>query len=387
MTLTQLVLHNMTRRRVRFALTVGGITVGIAACVTFLLLGGSLKDEVARESAALGANLVVTPKGSCAYEQVSILTGEQLPSNITMEEVAAIRSVGGIRAVAVLTERSAIANRPLAVSGVEPAAMKHFKGWEVAAGSYFAGEDDHGVVLGAALAESFRLAPGANVVLRGVAVPVRGVLAPTDSKDDLTLFLPLRTAQRLYNSGDHVSFVALKVDDLNRIDAVIEEIRGKVSLGVVSDRQMLKSVLSIVGTVNLTLQLIAAVSVLAAAFGIVNTMLTATYERRREIGILQALGAPRATIFTLFVVEAGGYGLLGGIGGVTVGTLFTAVAAPYLENNAVTAFVKGSGGVHLPDLSMVLLVLSLATLLAVLSGLYPAWRAARLTPVEAISHE
>ena len=78
---------------------------------------------------------------------------------------------------------------------------------------------------------------------------------------------------------------------------------------------MLQSVLGIVGTVNITLQLIAAVAVIAAAFGIVNTMMAATYERKREIGILQALGARRRTIFTLFMLESGFYGLIGGLTG------------------------------------------------------------------------
>jgi putative ABC transport system permease protein len=150
---------------------------------------------------------------------------------------------------------------------------------------------------------------------------------------------------------------------------------------------MLKSVMGIVGTVNITLQLIAAVSVLAAAFGIVNTMMAATYERKREIGILQALGATRRTIFTLFMMESGIYGVIGGVTGVVFGLMAATVATPYITQNAFTTAVKGSGNGTLLDVKVIILSILFSTAVAIVAGIYPAWRAARLTPVEAISYE
>ena len=245
MTLSKLVIKNITRRRGRFVFTLLGITIGIASFVTFLSLGGSLKREIHRESAALGANLIVTPKGSCAYEQVSILTGEQLPTTITMDEVAKIRAIKGLFASPFLTAKTAISNRPVAVSGVLPDEMKKYKGWELAQGGYFAGQDDAGAVVGAVVARQFGLKPCATVTIRGERIPVLGTLAETGSRDDLTIFLSLSTAQRIFKVGDHVSYVAVKVDDIARMDSYIEKIKDAVSLGVVSDKQMLKSVLSI----------------------------------------------------------------------------------------------------------------------------------------------
>lgn len=387
MNLPKLVVSNMARRRGRFVFTLLGITIGIGAFVTFLALGGSLKKEVMREANALGANLIVTPKGSCAYEQVSILTGEVLPSNITMEEYSKVSALPGMAVVPVLAEKSAINNRPVSVSGILPAKMRAFKGWQLTAGDDLATDNEPAVLLGAVAAEQFRLQPGGSIVIRGERLPVKGILAPTGGKDDVTVFLPLATAQRLFNSGEHVSFLAVKVDDVTGIDAAIERIREQVSLGVVSDQQMLASVLSIVGSVNVTLQLIAVVAVLAAAFGIVNTMLTATYERKREIGILQALGATQRTIFTLFLVESGLYGLLGGICGVAGGLLLSFVAAPRLEQNVFTSFVKGSGSVGIVDPLVIVGSVLFSATVAIVAGLYPAWRASRLSPVEAISYE
>lgn len=387
MNVPRLVVKNITRRRGRFVFTLLGITIGIASFVTFLSLGGSLKSEIRRESTALGANLIVTPKGSCAYEQVSILTGEQLPTTITAAEVAKVRAIKGVTAVPFLTEKSAIRNRPVAVTGILPAEMLRFKGWEVERGSYFASPDERGVVIGKVVAEQFGLKPADPVTIRGEQFPVTGVLKETGSRDDLTLFIPLSHAQRLYKAGDQVSYVAVKVEDLARTDAYIERIKEAVNLGVVSDKQMLKSVLSMVGTVNVTLQLIAAVSVLASAFGIINTMMTATYERKREIGILQAIGAKQQTIFAIFLLESGFYGLLGGITGVLGGLFCSVFAAPLISQNAFTAFIKGSdvAGMFDPKVIIGSILFSVAVSLA--SGVYPAWRAARLSPVEAISYE
>lgn len=387
MTLAKLVVKNITRRRGRFVFTLLGITIGIASFVTFLAMGGSLKSEIYRETAALGANLVVIPKGSCGYEQLSILTGDQMPTNISAEEIASIRAIRGLTVVPFLAQQTAINNRPVTVSGIEPAATLAFKRWQVARGAYFVRDDENGVVLGAGAARQFELQPGATVTIRGEKLPVLGILAETGGRDDATLFLSLPLAQRLFKSADKVSYAAIRVDNLALTEGYIEQIRVATGLGVVSDKQMLKSVLGIVGTVNITLQLIAAVAVLAAAFGIINTMVAATYERKREIGILQALGARRRTIFTLFMLEAGFYGVIGGVTGVIGGLATAVIATPYISQNAFTTLVKGSGNGTLVDAKVIAGSILFSAIVAVIAGIYPAWRAARLTPVEAISYE
>lgn len=387
MTLTKLVFKNITRRRGRFVFTLLGITIGIASFVTFMSMGGSLKNEIYRETAALGANLVVIPKGSCGYEQLSILTGDQMPTNISAVEIAKIRAIPGLIVVPFLAQQSAINNKPVTVSGIEPAATLAFKRWQISQGSYFNTPDESGVVLGAVAARQFDLKPGGSVTIRGEQLPILGILAETGGRDDATLFLALPVAQRLFKAADNVSYAAIRVDILADTERYIEEIRVATGLGVVSDKQMLKSVLGIVGTVNITLQLIAAVAVIAAAFGIVNTMMAATYERKREIGILQALGARRRTIFTLFMLESGFYGLIGGITGVICGLATATLATPYISQNAFTTLVKGSGSGSLLDIKVIISSIFFSAVVAIIAGLYPAWKAARLTPVEAISYE
>ncbi len=137
----------------------------------------------------------------------------------------------------------------------------------------------------------------------------------------------------------------------------------------------------------MTLQLIAAVAILAAAFGIINTMMTAVSERKREIGILQAIGAPQGTIFSIFFLESGFYGLLGGVFGVAGGILFSLFASPYISQNEFTTLIKGGDLAGALDARIIFGSIIFSVAVSLVSGLYPAWKAARMTPVEAISYE
>ena len=115
-----------------------------------------------------------------------------------------------------------------------------------------------------------------------------------------------------------------------------------------------------------------------------STYLLRSY-RKREIGILLAMGANRARIFHLFLLESGIYGFLGGLAGAVLGLGASVLAAPYISQNAVTSFIKGSQ--TSVDPLMVIGAVLFSTLIAMAAGLYPAWKAAKLSPVEAISYE
>jgi putative ABC transport system permease protein len=380
-----LVLRNITRRRSRFAFTLLGITVGIASLVTLLSLGTGLEKEVRKQADVLGAHLVVTPKGWCAYEQISVLTGETLPEAIPDADVKKISAIKGIQALPYLTQRTAIRNQPVPVVGILSREMKEYKKWEIGKGEYRL--DEKGLVVGHGIAKQFKLSVDDVVSIRRKDFRIRGILAEVGNRDDVAVYLDLPVAQALYGVGDKVSFVSVKVDDISQIDKYILEIQETANVAVVSDNQLLKSVLGIVGAVGNALQLIAAVAILAACFGIVNTMMTAIYERRRETGILQALGAKRKTIFSLFLAESVFYGLAGGLLGVVVGFLFSYAAAPYISQNEFTAFLGSEQTIRLFDPVITLEALAFSVAVAVLSGIYPAWKASRLSPVEAISYE
>jgi putative ABC transport system permease protein len=382
----RLVLRNLFGSRSRFLLTLTGITLGITALVVMMSLGSGLRAQIDKQAADLGANLVITPKGWCAYEQVKVLSGTQLPDAIPAEELAKIEQLDGISTIPYLTVGSAIDNEPVPVTGIRMEDTVAAKGWTLASGEPpVAGERT--ILAGSAIAESFELSIGDTLQLRGAEFSVAGTLEPSGTADDGVLFIPLDVAQEVYETEGRVSFVAVQVDDITQVELAAQRIADAANVAVVSDRQLLASVLSVVNTVGTTLRVIAAVAVLTAAFGIINTMLMATFERRREIGILKSIGSSNARIFRLFMAEAAAYGLIGGIVGLVIGSVASRVITPYIAQNEFTAFVGGARVDAVPPLADMAIILGGSIVVATLAGLYPAWRAARLTPVEAISYE
>lgn len=385
MTYTKLVFKNITRRKSRFLFTVFGIAVGIASLVTLLSLGTGLESEIRKQSEVLGAELVVTPKGWCAYEQISVLTGESLPEAIPNAEVEKVARIEGITAIPYLVERTAIKNQPVTVVGILPARMKKFKSWEIDRGEYLLNVGK--VVVGFGIAKQFELNPGDVLTIRGTEFHLSGILKEMGNRDDLAIYLDLPVAQKLYQVADKVSFIAVKVHDIAQIDKYILEIQEQANVAVISDKQLVKSVLAIVGSVRNTLLMIAAVAILAACFGIINTMMTAISERKREIGILQALGAKRRKIFSLFLWESAFYGFLGGALGVVAGAVFSYVAAPYIGQDEFSAFLGSEQSLKIFSLEVFGKAMGFSVIIASLAGVYPALKASKLSPVEAISYE
>ncbi|MEA5376649.1 MULTISPECIES: ABC transporter permease [Vibrio harveyi group] len=384
MNLLKLVWRNMLQRRGRFVFTLAGVAIGMAAFVALMTIGQGLTQEIEKQAQGLGANLVVTPKGWCAYEQISVLTGEQLPEAIPMTELVKIGGVPGVKsAVPYLNEKTAFRNRPVPVIGIWPEQMRVLQKWSVDIGRYFKAPDERGVVIGSAIAQQFQLKPDDIFTVRGQPMPVLGVLREAGTKDDIAAFIPLPVAQEIYEVQNKVSFIAVQVNDLQEVDVVSLHIQEVANVAVVTDKQLLSSILSIVGTVGNAMQAVAAVGVLAAAFGIVNTLMTAVYERRREIGIMQALGGTRRTLFFAFMLESSLYGLLGGVLGVLLGMLAAYLFGPYLTDNAFTSSLRQSPVPNVDSL-MLALTLGFSICLALMAGLYPAYRAAKLSPMEAI---
>jgi putative ABC transport system permease protein len=201
------------------------------------------------------------------------------------------------------------------------------------------------------------------------------------------MFVPLPVAQRIFQREGYISFMSANVHDMAKMDSHIASIVDIANVHVSTDAQLLDHILAILGTVNVTLQLIAGVALIAAAFGIINTMMTAVYERRREIGIMQAVGGKNGVIFKIFVLESGLYGLFGGITGVVIGLSATLFAGEFISQIGANDLLQGMRPEASVDPSLVLSAIAFSFVISILSGLYPAWKASRLTPVEAIAYE
>ena len=383
----KLVSKNLFRRKGRFILTLLGISIGIAAFVALMSLGGSMRAEVTRQAQAMGANFMIMPEDICVFNQIAIVTGDMISESLQSEVFEKISAIDGLTVIPHLTQKVSVNDMPSVIVGILPEETKRFRGWEMAEGAFFTSQSENAVIVGQSFAEERGLNVGDIVTIRGEQFNVKGILEPNHSNDDATMFMPLPVAQRVFEKEGIISYMSAKVDDLSKMESYEAAILAVANVSVSTDEQLLSSVLTILGSVNITLQLVAGVALIAAAFGIINTMMTAVYERRREIGIMRAIGANRGSVFKIFILESGFYGLFGGIIGVVIGLLASVFAGDFISQIGANEMLKGTSPEASFDIVLVLSAIAFSIAISIAAGSYPAWKAAKLTPVEAISYE
>jgi len=194
----------------------------------------------------------------------------------------------------------------------------------------------------------------------------------------------------LFNIKDEIDFIVVKVENENKIEQVAEAIenelrkdrdlkKGEEDFQVRTPIQSLETISAIINVVNIVVGGIAAISLLVGGIGIANTMFASVLERRKEIGVMKAIGAKNKTILAVFIIESAFLGLVGGIGGIIIG-LFLAFGVSTIANSALgeTIFTL--------SLSPIFIIgaLLFSVLIGVISGMIPALQASRLHPVEAL---
>ena len=387
MNIFKLVMKNLFRSKGRFIFTLLGISIGMASFVALLSLGGSMRGEVTRQAQAMGANFMIMPEDICIFNQIAIVTGDTISESMQFEVFEKISSIEGLMVIPYLTQKAAVKDTPSVIVGILPEETKYFRGWEIAEGEYFTSSNENAVMIGRSFADTRSLNVGDIITIRAEQFIIKGILKLNHSNDDAAVFMPLTDAQRVFDKDGFISYMSAKVDDIAKMESYEASILAVANVQVSTDEELLSSVLTILGSVNITLQIVAGVALIAAAFGIINTMMTAVYERRREIGIMRAIGGKSGTIFKIFVLESGMYGLLGGVTGVVIGLLASVFAGDFISQIGANEMLKGVSPEASFDIVLVLMAIAFSIVISVLSGLFPAWNAARLTPVEAISYE
>ena len=232
-----------------------------------------------------------------------------------------------------------------------------------------------------------------------IPLTVVGVTAESRGESDYSIYLPIEDlvamnewaqGKRINRNRDGYNMLIVKVDDIDQVLDVSDQI---TSLGYQAYTP--QSFVQGINSFYLVLQVIfggvGAIALLVAAIGIANTMAMAILERTREIGLMKAIGATNRDVLSVFLGEAAGIGFLGGLGGVVVGwsagQIINVLAMAYLAGQAVqTGGAPPSIAVYTPTW-LPLFTLVFATLIGLISGLYPALRAATLIPVEALKYE
>jgi putative ABC transport system permease protein len=194
---------------------------------------------------------------------------------------------------------------------------------------------------------------------------------------DNSIGIPLRTAQQFWEIGGEFDYFMVQAENLDVVSDVVERIEDKLgeAVTVISFESAQELVGDVLGTIEAVLGGIAAISLIVAGVGIINTMTVSVMERTREIGVLKAIGAKSRDVLFMFISEAIVTGLVGGITGALFGVFLANVVGNYINLPPD------------PSLGLGVFVVGFAVATSVISGLYPAWRAAGLHPVEALRYE
>jgi putative ABC transport system permease protein len=384
----------------RSFLTSLGIVIGISAVIAMVSAGDGVQTKLDERLATVGKNVVLVRAGSRTR------TGAIAdPTPLTRDDAAALRKQTGTLLTAVaevqLTQRVAATRTThwaTLLCGTTPD-MQAIREWKLAAGRFFNGEEVVQTAPVCVIGDTVRHklfgetgeAVGHTVRVDKLALRVVGVLAPkgrnpAGADQDDEVFLPITTLQRKVVGEDKINIILAAVrsegltpkavDEITRVLRRTHKVKeGSEDFDVSSVAEMAELAYVVTNSLQLLVAVIASLSLLVGGIGIMNIMLVSVTERTREIGLRMAVGATAGSVLAQFLLEAVILSLLGGLAGITLG-LGAAIGLAHI-----------AGWPLVVSPAAVLLAVAVAAGVGVFFGFYPAWKASRLDPIEALRYE
>lgn len=393
MRLSTIVIKDMVRRKRRVLHSVLGVSIGITTVIAMLTVADAGEQLLRGELERYGPNLTVVPATARLDVELGGLTMGSVTVGDTMidesvlpliQQVAdeAIRTDMGISdpgPIAIVAPRlylpGNVDGRSVTVVGVLPAEEKAIRvWWSFSDGRYMDGPES--LVAGAVAARSLGLSSGGVIDLLGQEYTISGVLSDSGSNDDFLLFVPLQTLQATSGKDGLMSTIDVRAlctgCPVEKIaHALTSDIPG---IHAVAVRQVAEAELGMWHGMRSIVLLLASVTLLVGLFGVMNSMSAMVMERRRDIGIMRAVGASRRQIVTMFLYESLLLGLLGGVAGYAAGLLLALGVGPLMLDGV---------GVN-PVLEYIPLAIGLAAAISMVAALHPALGAARMKVADAV---
>jgi putative ABC transport system permease protein len=396
----------LAANKLRSGLTMLGIIIGVAAVVALMSIGRGATRSVTSRVEGLGSNLI-SVSSARIVRQTGV--GAQSTPLYYSDYQAIAKDVTDVNGISPTYQTSASvaygANQSqFTITGVTPA-FASVQAYTVAQGRFITNADNsaesRAVVLGSQAATDLfsGLNPmGRDITINGINFTVVGVLASKGStgffSTDEVILIPIETGysrifggRALDNGRRTLSSISISAANANAVDTVISQVEyilrrehqltlhDTLPFSVSSQSQALSTLTSITTTLTAFLGAIAGISLFVGGIGIMNIMLVSVRERTREIGLRKAVGARRSVILMQFIVETITLSLVGGILGILLGA---AIAVVVTLTGLITTYVS---------LDVILYSFFFAALVGLFFGIYPAYQAASLRPIEALRYE
>jgi putative ABC transport system permease protein len=398
--LLQLALGRLGTGKLRTALTMLGVIIGVASVVALVAVGQGATSGISSRLQGLGTNLLTVNAGASFSGSTRGAAGSS--TTLKLADAVALRSLAGVDAVApeLSTQKLVVAgtkNTTTTVIGTT-ADYPTVRAYTIWQGSFLTSASiDAGLrvaVLGATTADDLGLgasAIGTDITVGGLPFRVVGILQAKGgtgfaSPDDEVL-VPVSTANSLLVGGSSVRSIGVSVATPDQMTTVTAEITAALrerhgltgtaadDFTVQNQDQLLATVSSVTTLLSVLLAGIASISLIVGGIGIMNIMLVSVRERTREIGIRKAIGARGRDILAQFLIEALALSLAGGLVGIAVG----------LAISALIGVIAGWGFIFSP--LTVLAAVGFSLIVGIVFGVWPASQAARLDPVVALRYE
>lgn len=414
----KLVLKNLLARKGRTLLTILGITIGVAGVIIIISLGAGAQSLILGQVTKLGSNLLYIQPGKTADSGAPIpgLVITSLVQNdvVAIRDKARVPSAVAINAAvsgsATITWGNKVVDATFSGTDSEYPKVANFT---MQAGQFFSSTDDAGgtnvVVLGSETSKQLFADSGVNPIGQiikikstvqnnagGVPLRVIGVIAPRGSSffqnQDELVFLPLIIGQQQILGIHHLNSIYIKVDDASNVSSTILAITdtlkqqhrilddANIDFTIRNQADAVKILSTITDALSLFLVAMAGISLVVGGIGILNIMVATVAERTREIGLRKAVGAARKEIRNQFLLEAILLTSLGGIIGIIIGILVSfLISLLMIKLGYDWAFVISG--------TSIILSVGVSVLTGIVFGLFPAIKAAKLDPIDALRYE
>jgi putative ABC transport system permease protein len=393
----------LSANKVRSGLTMLGIVIGIASVISMTAIGNGAQSSISDSIQSIGANLIIVSPGAPRGVGQQVNQGRGQAKTLMIEDADALKNLSSVKAVtAEVSSRLQVTakgtNTNTTVDGVT-SSYSDVRNLQIDQGDFIGDQHNQSgskvAVIGPTV-QTDLFGEGADVI--GQTIRIKGIqfkiIGLTKAKggsgfqnpDDM-IYIPLVTAQRYFSGDNYVSSISVAAESSDVTTSVQEEItstlleRHNISANETADfstmnqADIIATASSITGTFTTLLAAIAGISLIVGGIGIMNMMLTTVTERTREIGLRKAIGAKRRDINRQFLIEAVMLTFIGGVVGVLLGwgVSFGVTTLGILQTQV--------------SLMSVFLAFGVSACIGIVFGYYPAQRASKLNPIEALRYE